>query len=673
MGFSIDQILPSIQSLGMLGYWIIAAASMFEAYFITGVIVPGTLVVEAGGILVQRGLLDFFDLVWFVAIGSVLGGEASYWTGRLAKSKLHSQGRLMQSRAYGRARALFERHGGLALVLGRFLGPIAGLVPLVGALAGINRRSFVIWNLIGSVPYALIHVAFGYAIGGAIGLFSSTMERYAVLGAILVLVLVVIWWLLLRLFRLLPLVLTVAEAVVLSVAAWPPLARFLAAHPRITLFLSRRFDRSHFGGLPLTCLTVAFAYVLLIWVDVTLDFVFAAPFFAIDQNVAALAHLFWSPVLLRLSAHVTALGDSRVIVALFIAACVWLAAERRWSLMSGLAVAVVGNVVMVAALKLIFARPRPELGYFVETTGSFPSGHAAISIAFYGSVAYALFRSGRLSHVAAILLASLLGFVIGTSRLLLIEHYLSDVLNGWLVGLLWLMVGVTVAEWRLLQTRPGPLPPRPRAQRAGLLLCAALLIGGAGWRVVSYDKARLVHANLQADHVLAAPDALLSDPQFHPDAETLAGAQAAPINVILVAATDTAIQQTLTQAGWSVALAPTPGRLIDLAYATVRDQASADTMVLPLFWSGMPNDFAMISGASDGAPMLARIWRTQFVTGGRRVYVAAVTPDDRARDATATTDDVTAARDRFSAGLRGLNTVTLRAIAGGAVSVVEIP
>ncbi len=41
MGLSIDQILPSIQLLGVFGYWIIAAASMLEAYYITGVVVSG--------------------------------------------------------------------------------------------------------------------------------------------------------------------------------------------------------------------------------------------------------------------------------------------------------------------------------------------------------------------------------------------------------------------------------------------------------------------------------------------------------------------------------------------------------------------------------------------------------------------------------------------------------
>lgn len=675
MSWSIDQILPSIQSLGVFGYWIIAAASMLEAYFITGVIIPGTLVVDAGGVLVQRGVLDFFDLVWFVAIGSVIGGEASYWTGRLARSKLRQGSRFMQSRAYARAQSLFARRGGLALVVGRFFGPVAGLVPLVAALAGVERRTFVIWNLVGSVPYALVHVAIGYSIGGALGLFSDTATRIAVLGSILALLLFLIWWLLYRLFGLLPLALSVAEAAILSVVDWPPIARWLASHPNLAAWLSRRFDKGHFWGLPVTCLAVAFGYVLVVWADVTLDFIFAAPVVAIDQNVAAFVHLFWSPAILRGAAHVTALGDSRVVGLFLLAALVGLLAERRWPLMIGLTAAVAGNVLTVAALKLIFARPRPVLGYFVETSGSFPSGHAAISVAFYGTLLYALARSGRVNHVAAIMLASILAFAIGVSRLLLIEHFLSDVLNGWLIGSLWLLVGVTIAEWLFLRAKPAASPRTPAYVPVVALIGVGLLIAAGGWKIATYDKARLVQANLQADLVIASPGRLLSVPDYQNFAETLTGEQGAPINLVVVALDETAVQHGLTQAGWSVALAPAPGRLIDLAYATVRDQANPDTMVFPLFWAGMPNDFAMISGPQDPTPSIVKFWRTQFVTGGRRIFVASVMPDDRSRETALTADDFATARDRLSAQLAALSPtgMTLGAMANGSVGLIEIP
>ena len=103
MSFSLDQILPSIQALGIFGYWLIGLGSLLEAFFLTGVIVPGTLIVDAGGILVQRGLLDFFDLAWFVAFGSILGSELSYWTGKLAMNRLPGRRRIGDSAAFSRA------------------------------------------------------------------------------------------------------------------------------------------------------------------------------------------------------------------------------------------------------------------------------------------------------------------------------------------------------------------------------------------------------------------------------------------------------------------------------------------------------------------------------------------------------------------------------------------
>ncbi len=148
MPHTLGQILPSLEALGIWSYWIIGLAAMLEAFFATGVFIPGTLVVDAGGILVQHGALDFFDLAWFVAIGSILGGEIGYWAGIWARRGMNTRWKPENSPSYQRAERLFRRHGGLALVLGRFSGPVAGLVPFAAAVSGMERRRFVIWNIV---------------------------------------------------------------------------------------------------------------------------------------------------------------------------------------------------------------------------------------------------------------------------------------------------------------------------------------------------------------------------------------------------------------------------------------------------------------------------------------------------------------------------------------------
>lgn len=95
--------------------------------------------------------------------------------------------------------------------------------------------------------------------------------------------------------------------------------------------------------------------------------------------------------------------------------------------------------------KLLVRRIRPEDGALVMLDFSFPSGHATIAVALYGFLAYLLFRKTKqkIYIFSAFVLILLLGF----SRLYLGVHYVTDVIAGYLVGLLALMAGISLREW----------------------------------------------------------------------------------------------------------------------------------------------------------------------------------------------------------------------------------
>ena len=103
LSLALAQILPSLTALGVLAYWGIGAAAALEAFVLTGVFLPGTLVVEAGGFLAERGVLDVFDLIWFVAIGSILGGEATFWAGHHLRRGLKGRWSVESLPAYAKA------------------------------------------------------------------------------------------------------------------------------------------------------------------------------------------------------------------------------------------------------------------------------------------------------------------------------------------------------------------------------------------------------------------------------------------------------------------------------------------------------------------------------------------------------------------------------------------
>jgi len=146
----------------------------------------------------------------------------------------------------------------------------------------------------------------------------------------------------------------------------------------------------------------------------------------------------------------TALGGAGVLVLVTLAAAGFMALERKFASVVLLLVAVGGGVLLVTFLKLGFDRPRPELvshGAYVYLA-SFPSGHSKLSAVTYLTLGGLLARMHPRPEVRAylMLLAMLLTFIVGISRVYLGVHWPTDVLAGWAAGgswalLCWLVVG----------------------------------------------------------------------------------------------------------------------------------------------------------------------------------------------------------------------------------------
>lgn len=94
----------------------------------------------------------------------------------------------------------------------------------------------------------------------------------------------------------------------------------------------------------------------------------------------------------------------------------------------------------------MFGRPRPAFAVYHEGSAAFPSGHSAASVIVFGFLTYVVIRE----RIGTRLVAGVTGLpcivIVGLSRLYLLEHYLSDVLSGYLVGAVWLVLAICVSE-----------------------------------------------------------------------------------------------------------------------------------------------------------------------------------------------------------------------------------
>ena len=104
--------------------------------------------------------------------------------------------------------------------------------------------------------------------------------------------------------------------------------------------------------------------------------------------------------------------------------------------------AVVGITLLVAVLKRVYERARPDFGSAVDLphSYSFPSGHAATAVVLYGAIAVlaAERAPSRRRAYGWLLGGALLAVAIGASRIALGVHFVSDVMAGLAVGLAWL-------------------------------------------------------------------------------------------------------------------------------------------------------------------------------------------------------------------------------------------
>ena len=175
--------------------------------------------------------------------------------------------------------------------------------------------------------------------------------------------------------------------------------------------------------------------------------------FAFDTSFLLWLHQFANPSLDNLMLFITNLGNPKtvVVVAAFTLGILW---WRRYRIETYIFVLTcLGGLILNTGLKLFFSKPRPQLWTLLisEKSFSFPSGHALGSMVLYGFIAYLLaihyLKFSQIIYGLAVILIA----TIGISRLYLGVHWPTDVIAGYGVGFLWLMICITMLKLQRLR------------------------------------------------------------------------------------------------------------------------------------------------------------------------------------------------------------------------------
>jgi len=181
------QNLTDAQSIIGLGFYFLLIVVFAETGLFFGFFLPGDYLLFMAGLLCSTGRFNvsIYTLVLSLIASGILGNYAGYWFGyRTGPALFNKDNSLFFKKSYLKlAEGFYEKHGGMALVLGRFFPIIRTFAPIFAGVVKVDIKKFTIYNIIGCVAWVTLFTLAGFFLGRKYPQLKDYLQ-YIVLGLI---------------------------------------------------------------------------------------------------------------------------------------------------------------------------------------------------------------------------------------------------------------------------------------------------------------------------------------------------------------------------------------------------------------------------------------------------------------------------------------------------------
>src|ERR1700761_4878179 len=177
----------SILSKG--GFYFLLIVVFAETGLFFGFFLPGDYLLFMAGLLCSSGMIDvsIYTLMFSLILAGVLGNYTGYWFGYRTGPVLFSRNDSLffKKRYIVIAEEFYARHGGMALILGRFFPIIRTFAPIFAGVVKVDFKKFTLYNFIGSIAWISVFTLSGYFLGRRYPQLKDYLQ-YVVIGLIIV-------------------------------------------------------------------------------------------------------------------------------------------------------------------------------------------------------------------------------------------------------------------------------------------------------------------------------------------------------------------------------------------------------------------------------------------------------------------------------------------------------
>lgn len=403
--------------------------SFAESLAIVGSIVPGSVTMTAIGILAGSGVMRIDLTYLFAILGAIAGDVASYELGYYYH---HSIRRMWPFRKYPGwltyGEEYFEKHGGKSVLIGRFAGPLRSIIPVIAGMLGMKQWRFFIANVISAIGWALLYVTPGILIGAASTELSA--ESATRLCIFILLILVGAWLATLMIKRL------IAGIGNFFQKNLQQFLHYLNKNPRFSRFFQFLIPPLETTPYPTAVLFFLWSFVSLIFLIVLLltildtgPVLLNTPIHLLLQSIRVAAFDKIAAVFIQASSMITIAG-------LVLAALIYFSWKRHFRALVYLTALLFTNAAFILIINLMVHTPWPTLQLTHKfSASSCPAVTLLITTSLFTLIiCYFSTSVSQLARITRYLLFFLI-FCSGLACLYLGDHWLTDVLISWLVGM----------------------------------------------------------------------------------------------------------------------------------------------------------------------------------------------------------------------------------------------
>ena len=175
-------------TLGSWAYPAVAGFAFLETGAFVGLAVPGETAVVVGGVVAARGEVELVPLIGLVWLAAAAGDLASFLLGRRLGRRFlvrHGSGLRLGPERLEKVERFYERHGGKAVLVGRFAGLVRAVSPFLAGASGLTLRRFVPWSAAGALLWAATFTLVGYGFSESFAESGESAARIALGVALL--------------------------------------------------------------------------------------------------------------------------------------------------------------------------------------------------------------------------------------------------------------------------------------------------------------------------------------------------------------------------------------------------------------------------------------------------------------------------------------------------------